>query len=277
MIRSWDINPFHILVSCIPVAFLLLVVSLLFNNDQTKGVKKAAIIFEGQNVKLISKKFIFALFSATVFSMELAYFFFFYMQERLINSNIMFADSHLAWFVGMFIGSLALSKVKRHADFIMCIAGIALSLFAITLFILIGGNINYSTFLFIDLIIYFIGGIGSGIYLPCVYAMISRGHSIHSQGMLTGWIDSLRVLGDAVSNIVLALVYYAFFSKDIFIYMTVFLYIFSLLLILVLGIKKYFPKNNYALFYLQLCSLWHFINFCHTGWLAQIFQKPRFT
>ena len=67
--------------------------------------------------------------------------------------------------------------------------------------------------LYSDAFVYGIAGLASGIYLSCFYSVISRGQSIHFQGILTGWIDSLRVFGEATATIVL--VGLASFSKEV--------------------------------------------------------------
>ena len=204
LIRYLGFNPFSILVLCLVVAIILLLISLLFNADSTQDKKHLQNTLN--EIKLLIKSHIkkFILLTSIIIMGELGYFYFFYSQETHINDVAILADSYLSWFLGMSFGCWLLSKFIKPKDFVFLMVGIVISLISTVLF-MAGGmkDINNSEMFYFDSIVYLIAGFGSGIYLPCFYSMISRGHSIHFQGLLNGWVDSLRVFGDAFSNFTL--------------------------------------------------------------------------
>ena len=140
----------------------------------------------------------------TLIPAQIGYFFFFYSQENSIPKEkyLLIGDSYLAWFLGICLGCLILNKLKRITDFSLIIFGILISLMSVIFFWSNGfKNILDSNGLIFDLFMYGLAGFGSGIFLPCFYSIISQGHSNHVQGVLTGYIDSLRVIGDMITNI----------------------------------------------------------------------------
>lgn len=231
-IRYLNFEPFNILIICIIASVILLTLSLLFNIDTTADKKH---LHNPENeIKLIIKENWKKILLVTILIIvsEFAYFFFFYNQENRINNPKLLADSYMSWFIGMSLGCWILNKFKSSQDFWFLVYGFAISLFAIVLFILLGmKNITVPKMFYTDSLIYFVAGFGSGIYLPCFYSLISRGYSIHFQGTLTGWIDSLRVFGDALTNAMLAGL--AIFSGLAPIFVSGFLFLLSLILIVI--------------------------------------------
>ncbi len=204
LIRFLNFEPINILTICILVAIFLLVFSILFNTDKTEDRKHLHGIYNELKLVVINSKSKFILITALVIVGECAYFFFFYSQENHIKNSSVLADSYMCWFAGMSLGCWILSKIKPISDFIFLILGLVISLVSIIFFVICGmKDITNVEMFYSDSFIYAIAGLGSGFYLPCFYSMISRGQSIHFQGVLTGWIDSLRVFGDAISNTVL--------------------------------------------------------------------------
>lgn len=205
LIKIANLSAFNILVVCLIFSIFLLPISFMFNSDVTEDKKH---VHSKQNLLAILKRKSKLLWSLIliILASELSYFFFFYSQEKQISkqNTELLSDSYLAWFIGMSFGCWALTKFKKYSDFLLLFIGLLISIFSIVLFAC-GGmkNISMPKMLYFDLIVYSVAGIGSGIYLPCFYTLISRGNSIHFQGFLTGLIDSLRVFGDAFSNIAL--------------------------------------------------------------------------
>jgi len=233
LIRYLNLDPFNILFICFVGAIILLILSLLFNIDDTKDEKHLRNTLN--ELKLVIKNHKKKLLAISLITLtgELAYFFFFYSQETPLSQNkILLADTYLSWFVGMSIGCWILSKFKSQKDFVFLILGLTISFVSIFLFS-IGGmkSINLDKMFYFDSLIFGVAGFGSGIYLPCFYSMISRGYSIHFQGILTGWIDSVRVFGDAFSNI--ALLGIILFSKFAPIFISGILFLTSILLVII--------------------------------------------
>lgn len=201
LIRFLEFNVFKILSLCIPVAFILLILSLIFNTDKTEDKKHLHTVYN--EIKLIVKKNKKKLCILTFIIIvgECGYFFFFYNQESLIKNLVLLADSYISWFVGLALGCLILSRINKLSDYVCLIIGLVISLVMIITFIF-GGmkGIASPKMFYFDSSVYLLTGIGSGFYLPCFYTIISKGHSIHFQGVLTGWVDSLRVFGDAITN-----------------------------------------------------------------------------
>ncbi len=228
LIRFFNFNPFNVLTLCLPIALILLITSLLLNIDKTEDKKylhdmktEFKIVIREQWRKLI-------VISILIIIGELGYFFFFYSQENYIQKTKILADSYIAWFIGMSLGAWILSKFKNHSDFRFLLLGFVISVLSIILFMCNGmKSIVDPNVFYYDSFVYGLAGFGSGVYLPCFYSMISKGHSIHFQGILTGWVDSLRILGDAISNIFLPIM--VIFSFFIPIYLSGVLFIFSIL------------------------------------------------
>lgn len=221
MIRLLNLNPFNILGLCIPFTVLLLGISLLFNTDKTEGGEKIRSVFHEIKILIRNNKAKLSLITLIVVLGELGYFFFFYNQENHIRRSRILADSYIAWFLGMSLGTLILSKLKKFSDLSLSVFGLGLSFVSIAIFIF-GGmkSINDAQMFYYDSFVYALCGLGSGFYLPCFYSIISRGYGIHFQGMLTGWIDSLRVLGDATSNAILVGIGLIAFPKSVPIYVS---------------------------------------------------------
>lgn len=221
IIRFLNLDPFNILGLCIPFTALLLGISLLFNTDKTEGREQIGSVFHEIKILIRNNKAKLSWITTIVILGELGYFFFFYNQENHIRNSRILADSYIAWFLGMSLGSLILSKFKKFSDLSLSIFGLGVSFVSIVIFIF-GGmkSINDPQMFYYDSFVYALAGLGSGFYLPCFYSIISRGHSIHFQGMLTGWIDSLRVLGDATSNAILAGIGLMAFPKFVPIYVS---------------------------------------------------------
>jgi MFS family permease len=203
LIRYLRFEPFNILIACIFISVCMLILSVLFNTDKTQDknhlheVKNEfMLVLKNHKKKLLS-------ISAIVFAGELAYFFFFYNQEEHLSSKVL-ADSYIAWFLGMSVGCWILSKLKRSSDFFYLMAGGAISLISINLFTVNGmQRISNPNAFFFDSFVFGLAGFGSGIYLPCFYSLISRGYSVHFQGILMGWIDSLQISITARGKIVI--------------------------------------------------------------------------
>lgn len=207
-IRFLNLNFFAVLLFCLFSAVFLLFLSLVFNIDKTEDKKdlhnpvyEAKLVVK-KNWKLLQR------LTFTLLTAQLGFFFFFYSQENPIPQarHVLLADSYLAWFIGMSLGCLILNKLKRYSDFSLIALGVLISLISVALFWFNGlksiMNANALAFDF-DLLVYGVASFGSGIFLPCFYSLISKGHSQHVQGILTGYIDSLRVLGDMITNIAL--------------------------------------------------------------------------
>lgn len=204
LIRFFKLNPFNILTLCIPLALILLLFSIFWNIDKTHDEKHLHNMKTEFKLILIENWKKISILSLLIIIGELSYFFFFYSQENYIKNTKILADSYLSWFIGMAFGCWFLSKFKHRSDFLFVMIGFIISFIAIIVFIFSGmKNIINPNAFYYDSLTYSLSGFGSGVYLPCFYSIISRGHSIHFQGILTGWVDSLRVLGDAISNIFL--------------------------------------------------------------------------
>lgn len=232
LIRFLSLEPFSILNICIVIASILLILSFLFNFDVTSDKKHIRNTFN--ELKILTKKHLKKMLSISfiVITGELGYFFFFYAEENNITDKLILADTYLSWFIGMSLGCLVPMKIKQFKDSFYIILGLSLSFIATIIFIIQGmKSITDPNMFFFDSSVFGIAGFGSGIFLPCFYSMISRGYSIHFQGILTGWIDSIRVFGDALSNIALLTLIIFPFSIPIFI--SSLLFLLSLFLIII--------------------------------------------
>jgi MFS family permease len=238
LIRFIGFDPFDVLTLCLPLTIFMLIASLFFNTDGNEGKKQIQNVFNEFKLILKFQKTKLFLITSIIIIGECAYFFFFYPQENHVKDPMILADSYMFWFIGMSIGCCILNKIKHFNDFIFLMLGFGISLFSIMFFVLNGAkNIADPGMFSFDALIYGIAGLGSGFYLPCFYSVISRGHSTHFQGILTGWVDSLRVFGDAVSNAVLLGL--AIFPIFIPIAISVFLFFVTILLLMV-GKKRVF-------------------------------------
>jgi hypothetical protein len=210
LIRYCSLSPIKILAITIPYSFILFLISSIFNNDKTHDDHHKEKIKENlfPAIKKSVIPFIIILLG------ELGYFFFFYNQIHDIEKKpLLLADSYLAWFIGMSLGCIFLSKCKRGGDYLFTIIGLLISIISLFLFES-GGmqNIIIPDRFWIDVFVFGVAGFGSGVYLPCFYSIISRGKSIHIQGALIGLIDSIRVLGDLITNgVLLILIVFPFY------------------------------------------------------------------
>jgi len=238
LMRYFQLNPFNILVGTIFLAVALLIISLIFNNDKTRDPD------HWQRVKNALKPALKKHFNRTFFAYlivltgELAYFFFFYSQVNPLDKNaVLLADSYLSSFIGMSLGCVFVGSFKKTGDFSNLMIGFLVSFLSIVLFISGGMEtlIDPGVFKF-DSFIFLLNGFGSGIFLPCFYSMISRGHSVHVQGFLTGTIDSLRVLGDSLTSTVLVVTVAA--QSPFPIYISCMLFSSSIILLV------FYKKNN---------------------------------
>ncbi len=204
IIRFFNVDFYIVMIICLIIAVMLLTLSLLFNIDKTQDKKHLKNIINEAKVVIDKKLKLLAAFSILVLVSELGFFFFFYSQELLIpkKRHILLSESYLTWFIGMLLGCFILTKIKKCSDFRLLLFGLLVSLLSVVLFWVSGmKSIMVSNAFTIDSLIFCLGGIGSGFFLPCFYSLISRGNSRHVQGILTGWVDSLRVAGDALSNL----------------------------------------------------------------------------
>lgn len=202
--RFLNLNFFAVLLFGLFSSVLLLLLSWIFNIDRTED--KDELHNPLYEIKLIIRKNfrVLACLAYVMIPAQLGYFFFFYSQENPIpkSRHALLADSYLAWFVGMCLGCLVLNKLKKFSDFSLIIFGVFVSLISVMFFWFNGlKTILDSNALTFDMLVYGIAGFGSGIFLPCFYSVISKGHSPHVQGVLTGYIDSLRVVGDMITNL----------------------------------------------------------------------------
>lgn len=204
LMRFLNFSQINILVFGLVITAVLFMISIFFNADKTQDKKHLHGVLNELKILIKSNSKFLALITFIIIIGECAYFFFFYNQEDNIKDQAILADSYMSWFIGMSLGCWILSKIKKFHDFVFLMIGLVVSLISILLFVL-GGmkDITVPGMFCFDSFVYSIAGLGSGFYLPCFYSMISRGHSIHFQGVLTGWVDSLRVFGDAISNIAL--------------------------------------------------------------------------
>lgn len=232
LIRYFNFQPLEILPICIVLCIILLTLSMLLNTDKVQDKKH---LKNTQNeLKLIIKNHFIKLLLITIIVIlgEMAYFFFFYSQEDPIKLPNLLADSYLSWFIGMSLGSWILSIFRSPSDFVFLVLGLATSLISISIFLLGGGkDITDPQMFYTDSLSYSIAGLGSGIYLPCFYSMISRGYGIHFQGALTGWIDSLRVFGEAFSTAIMASL--TILTSLGLIYLSCFLFLNTLILLII--------------------------------------------
>lgn len=208
LMRFLNLNFFALMLCSAILATILLLLSSIFNIDITEDKEELRNPAHEARMVVKSNAKLLLYFSLTLLSAQFGYFFFFYSQENPIPKTgmgqILLADTYLAWFIGMSLGCLLLIGLKKCSDFKLIIFGVLLSLASLLLFLLDGSkNVMESNSLTYDLLIYCAAGFGSGVFLPCFYSLISSGHTPHVQGFLTGYVDSLRVLGDMSINIVL--------------------------------------------------------------------------
>ena len=202
--RFLNLEFLDVLLFCLFSAVLLLLLSWIFNIDKTEDKKELHNpLYE---IKIILKKNfrILVCLAYVMIPAQLGYFFFFYSQENPIpkTRHALLADSYLAWFVGLCLGCLILNKLKKLRDFSLILFGVLVSLISVMFYWFNGlKTILDSSELAFDLLTYGFAGFGSGIFLPCFYSVISKGHSRHVQGVLTGYVDSLRVIGDMITNL----------------------------------------------------------------------------
>ena len=207
-IRYFHLEPINILITCIASAVLLLVISLLYNIDQVSDKKELHNPIHEMKLILKSHYQKFLGITLILIFVALGYFYFFYSQEDSITKNdtvknkIILADTYLSWFISMSLGCFLPMHFKKFTDFTLLAIGIFTIFLGVCLFIFTGMKPVTSDFI-IDTIAYFTVGLGSGICLPSFYSIISNGQSIHFQGILTGWIDSIRGFGDAFSTLTL--------------------------------------------------------------------------
>lgn len=213
ILRIFHIN-FQGLFVLSAVMSLILFLWSFFIKDPVHGSGKLKQVYLHVRELLAACGLVVALLTGLTMITELGFFTFFYDQESLPGFGVfshVFGDTlsfkenaMIAWALPLASAAYLQTKIKALNEGGFIIAGVTVSLLGLMIyslnFVLCEGTLCPAYSRLLSICSYSVFGLGSGLFLPSLYSLFSKCGDIHHQGILVGWVDSIRTAGDGVTT-----------------------------------------------------------------------------